>query len=167
MTTVCLAALRRPNPDIRRDRHRARRLHDPARRRTCCPPWSSACEDRLRRSAPTRTRTRSRARNNRLRHEAADHRGRGCLAVGNVASRTDSRPAGEGMGPYGGLSHARQGALLDMAALAGWPTRPFHDMLAALERGDWAAASTAALDSLWAKEVPGRAKAIAAILGNG
>ena len=40
----------------------------------------------------------------------------------------------------------------------------FHDMLAALERGYWAAASTAALASLWATEVPMRAIVIAAIL---
>ena len=70
--------------------------------------------------------------------------------------------------PYGGLSHARQGALLDMAYELGVEgLLEFHDMLAALERGDWAAASTAALDSLWAKEVPSRAKSIAAILKDG
>ena len=40
-------------------------------------------------------------------------------------------------------------------------------MLAALERGDWAGAQAAALDSLWAKEVPNRAKFLAAILKNG
>ena len=43
----------------------------------------------------------------------------------------------------------------------------FHTTLAALERGDWAAASESALSSLWAREVPNRAKSIAAILKNG
>ena len=92
--------------------------------------------------------------------------------------------------PYGGLNHARQGVLLDMAyelgvvGVVGDPAitasgdcdkpradRPpgcgFHDMLAALERGDWAGASVAALASLWATEVPMRAIVIAAALKNG
>ena len=70
--------------------------------------------------------------------------------------------------PYGGLNLARQGALLDMAYELGVDgLLGFHDMLAALDRGDWAAASTAALDSLWASEVPMRAIVIAAALKNG
>ena len=70
--------------------------------------------------------------------------------------------------PYGGLNEARQHALLDMAYELGVDgLLGFHDMLAALERGDWAAASAAALDSLWAKEVPIRAIVIAAALKNG
>ena len=70
--------------------------------------------------------------------------------------------------PYGGLNQARQGALLDMAYEVGVEgLLGFHDMLAALERGDWAAASKAALASLWATEVPMRAIVIAAALKNG
>ena len=70
--------------------------------------------------------------------------------------------------PYGGLNKARQGALLDMAYEVGVDgLLGFHDMLAALERGDWKGASAAALDSLWAEEVPHRAKFLAAILGDG
>ena len=70
--------------------------------------------------------------------------------------------------PYGGLNKARQGALLDMAYELGVEgLLGFHDMLAALERGDWAAASKAALASLWATEVPMRAIVIAAALKNG
>ena len=70
--------------------------------------------------------------------------------------------------PYGGLNPARQSALLDMAYELGVEgLLGFHDMLAALARGDWAAASAAALDSLWATEVPIRAIAIAAALKNG
>ena len=43
---------------------------------------------------------------------------------------------------YGGLNQARQRALLDMAYELGVEgLLGFHDMLAALERGDWAAAS--------------------------
>ena len=70
--------------------------------------------------------------------------------------------------PYGGLNAARQSALLDMAYELGVEgLLGFHDMLAALERGDWAAASAAALASVWATEVPIRAIAIAAGLKNG
>ena len=48
--------------------------------------------------------------------------------------------------PYGGQNQARQGALLDMAYQLGVDgLLGFHDMLDALERGDWAAASKAAL----------------------
>ena len=67
--------------------------------------------------------------------------------------------------PYGGLNPARQRAVLDMAYELGvGGLLFFHDMLAALERGDWAAASSAALASEWAKEVPSRAIAIAEVL---
>ena len=38
----------------------------------------------------------------------------------------------------------------------------FHDMLAALVTGDYAAARAAALDSDWARETPGRAERVAA-----
>ena len=70
--------------------------------------------------------------------------------------------------PYGGLNKARQGVLLDMAYELGVDgLLGFHDMLAALDRGDWAAASAAALASVWATEVPIRAIAIAAALKNG
>ena len=44
----------------------------------------------------------------------------------------------------------------------------FHDMLESLERGALGGVrSASALDSLWAKEVPGRAVVIAATLKNG
>ena len=70
--------------------------------------------------------------------------------------------------PYGGLNKARQGALLDMAYELGVEgLLGFHDMLAALERGDWAGASTAALASRWSAEVPMRAIVIAAALKKG
>ena len=70
--------------------------------------------------------------------------------------------------PYGGLNHARQGALLDLAYELGVEgLLGFHDMLAALERGDWKAASAAALKSKWATEVPGRAIVIVAALKDG
>ena len=66
--------------------------------------------------------------------------------------------------PYGGLDPARQSALLDMAYELGVEgLLGFHDMLAALERGGWTAAGTAAMSSVWAREVPDRAKRIAAI----
>ena len=70
--------------------------------------------------------------------------------------------------PYKGLNQARQGALLDMAYEVGVEgLLGFRHMLDALERGDWAAASKAALASLWATEVPMRAIVIAAALRNG
>ena len=70
--------------------------------------------------------------------------------------------------PYETMNKARQGALLDMSYELGVEgLLAFHDMLAALERGDWAAASTAALASKWASEVPIRAIVIAAALENG
>ena len=37
----------------------------------------------------------------------------------------------------------------------------FHDMLAAIERGDFTAARAAALDSVWARETPARARMVA------
>ena len=74
----------------------------------------------------------------------------------------------EAWAPYLELNQARQGALLDMAYELGVEgLLGFHDMLAALERGNWAAASTAALASVWATEVPIRAIVIAAALENG
>ena len=70
--------------------------------------------------------------------------------------------------PYEALNKARQGALLDMAYELGVEgLLGFHVMLAALERGHWAAASAAALASVWATEVPMRAIVIAAVLKNG
>jgi lysozyme len=41
----------------------------------------------------------------------------------------------------------------------------FRRMLAALKRGDWSAAQREALDSLWAKQTPERARRVAAMLG--
>jgi lysozyme len=43
----------------------------------------------------------------------------------------------------------------------------FRNTIAALERGDWAAAATQALDSNWARQTPTRAARIAALIRQG
>src|SRR5574340_138540 len=65
-----------------------------------------------------------------------------------------------------GLSEPRQQAVADMCFNMGWPRLSgFHNMLAALQRGDWASAAAEALDSEWAKEVGSRATVVASRLG--
>ena len=43
----------------------------------------------------------------------------------------------------------------------------FQNMIAALERGDWEAVETEALDSRWAKQAPARASDVASRLRAG
>ena len=90
------------------------------------------------------------------------------MAAGNAPCGRPRLGLHKAWEPYGGLNQARQGALLDMAYELGVEgLLGFHDMLAALARGDWAGAHAAALKSKWATEVPGRAIVIAAALRKG
>lgn len=60
------------------------------------------------------------------------------------------------------LDEARKGALLNMAFNLGIAKlSKFERLLGALERGEWEAAATFALQSLWASQVKGRAVRIA------
>ena len=59
--------------------------------------------------------------------------------------------------PYDGLSVDVQAAVLDAAYQLGvGGLLAFHDMLAAVSRGDWDRAIAEAKDSAWAKETPAR-----------
>ena len=61
--------------------------------------------------------------------------------------------------PFDAMSPHVQAALLDMGYQLGVEgVLEFDDMLAALERGDYAAAQAAALDSEWAVQTPARAR---------
>lgn len=63
------------------------------------------------------------------------------------------------------LSDARQRALINMCFQMGIQgVLLFPDMLAAMEKGDFTAAASAALDSDWAKETPNRAQRVAAMI---
>ena len=63
------------------------------------------------------------------------------------------------------LSDARQRALVNMCFQMGIQgVLQFHDMLSAMEKGDFTAAASAALDSDWAKETPNRAQRVAAMI---
>ena len=65
--------------------------------------------------------------------------------------------------PYHRQPFAVRVALADMAFQLGPDgLLEFHDMLAAIERGDWRAARTAARDSDWHRETPERAEAVIA-----
>lgn len=56
-----------------------------------------------------------------------------------------------------GLSETRQQVLAELAFMLGWPRlATFHQMLAALARGDWAEATVQLLDSDLARELPAR-----------
>lgn len=60
------------------------------------------------------------------------------------------------------LDDARQGVLVNMCFNMGWKgLSGFQDTLSAFERGDWEAAATHMLDSLWAKQVNERANRLA------
>lgn len=70
---------------------------------------------------------------------------------------------------YAQLDPVRQGVLVEMVfqmGLAG--VAEFHQMLAAMGRGDWKAAKAAMLDSAWARQQsPGRAQKLATIVETG
>ena len=64
--------------------------------------------------------------------------------------------------PFDAMPSHVQAALLNMGYQLGvGGVIEFHDMLAALERGDYAAARAAALESAWAHETPARARRVA------
>jgi lysozyme len=66
------------------------------------------------------------------------------------------------------LSEARQRALVNMGFNLGIKRLlGFHDMLAALEAGEWERAAASALDSQWARQVGARAERIARLLREG
>jgi len=67
---------------------------------------------------------------------------------------------------YGSLPHNVQNALINMNFNLGiTKLLDFKDMIKALENKNYAAAAKAALNSLWAKQVPNRAKEIAVMIG--
>lgn len=70
---------------------------------------------------------------------------------------------------FHGLDSIRQRALIDMRfQLGAAGLRGFKQMIAAIARGDYAAAAAAALDSKWAKlDTPARAAEVAAMLRTG
>lgn len=69
---------------------------------------------------------------------------------------------------YMGLPAKIQRALAEMAYQMGVRgVCGFRDMLAAVRVGDWPRAHDEALDSRWARQTPGRAKRMAALLLNG
>lgn len=70
---------------------------------------------------------------------------------------------------FTGASDARQAALIDMRyTLGAGGFLAFHDLMSAVNRGDWKAAAAAALDSAWARsQAPARAAQDAAMLGSG
>jgi lysozyme len=59
------------------------------------------------------------------------------------------------------LGDARRGVLVNMAFNMENKILGFHNMLAAMEAGNWEAAATAMLDSQWAKQVGDRAVRLA------
>lgn len=66
------------------------------------------------------------------------------------------------------LTFGRQEALVNMGFNLGVPRLlGFKNMLAALQRGDYAKAADEALDSLWAKQVGDRAKRVAKLIREG
>ena len=69
---------------------------------------------------------------------------------------------------YSALDTARQHCILEMAYQMGVEgVLGFRNMIAALERGDYAEAANQALDSLWAKQTPNRARDVAERLAAG
>ncbi len=63
---------------------------------------------------------------------------------------------------FGKLNTARQHCILEMAYQMGVEgVLGFENMIEALKRGDWMQAETEALDSLWAKQTPARARDVA------
>lgn len=69
---------------------------------------------------------------------------------------------------FAGLDEARQAALVNMAFQLGTSgLATFRKMLAAVRLGKWEEARAQALDSLWAKQTPARAKRVARQLATG
>lgn len=69
---------------------------------------------------------------------------------------------------YAGLNEPRRAALLNMAFQLGTEgVSKFGRMLACLRDEKWAEAETHALDSLWAKQTPNRARRVARQLKTG
>ena len=67
---------------------------------------------------------------------------------------------------YDSLPHNVQNALINMNFNLGiTKLLEFKEMIAALENKNYRAAAQAALNSLWAKQVPNRAKEIAVMIG--
>lgn len=67
---------------------------------------------------------------------------------------------------YGSLPHNVQNALINMNFNLGiTKLLEFKDMITALDHKNYRAAAQAALNSLWAKQVPNRAKEIAVMIG--
>ncbi|HAL41656.1 MAG TPA: hypothetical protein DCP57_04355 [Gammaproteobacteria bacterium] len=63
---------------------------------------------------------------------------------------------------FGELSTPRQYCILEMAYQMGVEgVLGFENMIEALKRGDWIQAEAEALDSLWAKQTPARARDVA------
>lgn len=92
-------------------------------------------------------------------------------AIGNGITRTEAiyllrerlvdtrKRLAKAWTPFDAMSPHVQAALLNMGYQIGVDgVIKFHDMLAALERGDLVAARAAALDSKWHKETPSRAQ---------
>ena len=66
---------------------------------------------------------------------------------------------------FADLDEPRQWVLINMCFNLGLPRlQGFYKFLAAVERGDYDTAATEMLDSLWAKQVKGRAKELAALM---
>jgi GH24 family phage-related lysozyme (muramidase) len=68
---------------------------------------------------------------------------------------------------FDALTDNRKAALMDMAFCLDSKIGGFHDMIAAIARGDWKGAAAAELDSDFAREVGTRANRIADMLENG
>lgn len=66
---------------------------------------------------------------------------------------------------FADLDEPRQWVLINMCFNLGLPRlQGFYKFLSAVERGDYDTASTEMLDSLWAKQVKGRARELAALM---
>jgi len=66
------------------------------------------------------------------------------------------------------MGEARQAVLMSMAhQLGAFGLSKFRRMIAALDQGDWVAASQEALDSQWARQTPARAQRAAEVLKTG
>lgn len=66
------------------------------------------------------------------------------------------------------MEYSAQRAVINMAFQLGMPgLKKFKNMWAHLKKGDYLAASEAALDSLWAQQTPNRARTVAAMMRNG
>ena len=66
---------------------------------------------------------------------------------------------------FSDLDEDRQGVLVNMCFNLGLTRlQGFYKFLGAVERGDYATATTEMLDSLWSKQVKGRARELAALM---